>query len=225
MEIVPNIHVIPLSFVNTFLIVEDDGLTLIDAGMPKNDQKISNYIESIGKKPGDLKRILITHADGDHIGSAKALRELTGAKIYASQYEAECAAQGKPPREAKTENPLLKIVFSFTSKMFLFPATHVDEIVKEGDVLPILGGLQIISTPGHTPDHVSFYSPSRSILFAGDSLRTSKDQIYNAVSPFTWDVEKQNQSVKLQAQLKPDIVGVGHGLTVKGAASKFRGEE
>jgi glyoxylase-like metal-dependent hydrolase (beta-lactamase superfamily II) len=190
--------------------------------LPKNEKKILKYIESIGGKPDDLKIILITHADGDHIGSAKALRELTGAKIFASEYEAECAAKGMPPRGPKTSNPLLKLVFSLTAKMFVYPPTTIDQIVKDGDTLQILGGLRVISTPGHTPDHVSYFSPSHNILLAGDSLRTSKEQIYNAVSPFTWDEAKQNNSVRLQAQLKPEIVCVGHGAVVKEAANKFR---
>ncbi len=222
MQITPSLHLIPLSIVNAFLIVEDSGLALVDAGLPKNEKKILKYIESIGRKPNDLKYILITHADGDHIGSAKALRELTGAKIYASQFEAECAAKGMPPRGPKTSNPLLKLLFSLTGKMFVYPPTTVDQIVKDGDMLPILGGLRVLSTPGHTPDHISYFSPSHNILLAGDSLRTAKDQIYNAVSPFTWDEEKQNQSIKLQANLKPQVVCVGHGDVVKDAANKFK---
>ncbi|MBI5349932.1 MAG: MBL fold metallo-hydrolase [Chloroflexi bacterium] len=222
MQITPNLHCIPLSIVNAFLIVKDDGLTLVDTGLPKNEKKILKYIEEIGRKPNDLKRILLTHADGDHVGSAKALRELTRAKIYASEYEAECAAKGMPPREPKLSNPLLKLLFSLTAKMFVYPPTTVDEIVKDGDVLPILGGLRVINTPGHTPDHVSYFSPSHNILLAGDSLRTSKDRIYNAVSPFTWDEAKQNQSVKLQADLKPQIVCVGHGDVVREADRKFK---
>ncbi len=222
MQITPNLHLIPLSIVNAFLIVEDNGLTLVDTGLPKNEKKILKYIEDIGRKPNDLKYILITHADGDHVGSANALRELTGAKIYTSKFEAECAAKGMPPREPKLSNPLLELLFSLTAKMFVYPPTLVDEIVKGGDVLPILGGLRVISTPGHTPDHVSCYTPTLGILFAGDSLRTSKDQIYNAVSPFTWDEAKQNNSVRLQAELKPNVVCVGHGNVVKEAGNKFR---
>lgn len=222
MQITPNLHIIPLAIVNAFLVVEDDGLMLVDTGLPKNEKKILKYIESIGRKPSDLKHILITHADGDHIGSAKALRELTGAKIFASGYEAECAAKGMPPREPKTSNPLLKLLFSLTAKMFVYPPTTVDQIVKDGDVLPILGGLRVIGTPGHTPDHVSYFSPSHNILFAGDSLRTSKDRVNNETTPFTWDEAKQNQSVKLQSDLKPQIVCVGHGDVVKDAANKFK---
>jgi len=225
MQITPHLHIISLSIVNAFLIVEDDGLTLVDTGLPKNEKKILKYIESIGRKPDDLKRILLTHADGDHVGSAKALRELTGAKIYASKFEAECAAKGMPPREPKIDNFFLKTLFSLTAKMFVYPPTTVDEIVKDGDVLPILGGLRVISTPGHTPDHVSYFSPSHNILLAGDSLRTSKDQVNNETTPFTWDEAKQNQSVKLQSDLKPQIVCVGHGHVVTEAANKFRNDK
>jgi len=89
MQITPDLHLISLSIVNAFVIVDEGEITLIDSGLPKNEKKILKYVESIGRKPSDHNHMLITHSDGDHIGSAKALRELTGAKIYASAFEAE----------------------------------------------------------------------------------------------------------------------------------------
>jgi len=74
MEIIPNVHLIPNIVANPYLIVDPDGLTLIDAGLPGNHKKILNYISGLGHTPSDLKRIIITHADIDHIGGLSALK-------------------------------------------------------------------------------------------------------------------------------------------------------
>lgn len=57
------------------LLVSDDYLSLVDTGVPNSEGKIFALIESLGRKRGDLKHILITHSDGDHIGSLPALVE------------------------------------------------------------------------------------------------------------------------------------------------------
>lgn len=52
--------------------------------------------------------------------------------------------------------------------LFKAKAAHVDELINDGDVLPILGGLRVIATIGHTPGHISLYAPTHEILFSGD---------------------------------------------------------
>ena len=75
MQIIENVHHIPEVACNTYLIVEADGLTLIDAGLPGSTGKILDFVSSLGRTPHDLKRILITHSDWDHIGSLRPLHE------------------------------------------------------------------------------------------------------------------------------------------------------
>lgn len=97
MEIIPNVHQLNNRFVNLYLIVEPDGLTLVDTGLAKSGPKmVLEQIAKLGKQPGDLKRILITHADPDHTGGAAALKAKTGAKLYASRVEAKAIEAGKP---------------------------------------------------------------------------------------------------------------------------------
>ena len=92
MEITPDVHLIPGGFVNTYLISDPDGLTLIDAGLARRWRKILKYIASLGHAPQDLRRILVTHADGDHAGGLAALQAASGARVYASPIEAEALA-------------------------------------------------------------------------------------------------------------------------------------
>ena len=101
------------------LIVGEQYITLIDAGVPECETKIFAAIESLARKPSDLKHILITHSDGDHIGALPAIVAATGARVYAQRDEAE-VTEGKH----KTRG----------GQMVAKPA-RVDQIVKEGDVL------------------------------------------------------------------------------------------
>ena len=62
MEIIPKVHHIPDIIANPYLIIDSDGLTLIDTGLPGSHRKILQYIESRGHTPGDLRRIILTHS-------------------------------------------------------------------------------------------------------------------------------------------------------------------
>ncbi|MCX6033766.1 MAG: MBL fold metallo-hydrolase, partial [Chloroflexi bacterium] len=88
MKIESNIHIIPGVAANPYLLVDSDGLTLIDTGIPGSAQKIIRYIKRAGYSLRDLNRILLTHADYDHAGSLSELKKVTGARVYASLYEA-----------------------------------------------------------------------------------------------------------------------------------------
>jgi len=221
MEISPHVHYIKLVGANVFLIVEDDGLTLVDTGMPFSSRKIVDYIRSIGCAPADLKSILITHADFDHVGSVKALKKVNGAKVCASQAAAEALAEGISSREIKF-GQLLTPLLSATEKVFHLPKVAADEVLSPGQVLPILGGLEVIETSGHTPGHLSYYAKDSGVLFAGDSLRTRPGEIlYNLYPAITWDGDKAIASTRQQKELNPKVVCSGHGPVVYEPEMKF----
>lgn len=221
MEIVPNIHQFSLLSANVFLIIEKKGLTLVDTAMHSSTNKIVRFIQDLGHNPADLKQILITHTDMDHVGGAKALKELSRAKIYASESGARAMAEGKPPRELKL-GKIGGFLFSLMLKSSRQSKLEIDEILAPGQKLSILGGLEVIDTAGHTPCHLSFYAKKPGILFAGDSLRSRTDKLLFNLSPvITWDREKSINAVKRQAELKPKFVCTGHGPVVNRAKRKF----
>jgi glyoxylase-like metal-dependent hydrolase (beta-lactamase superfamily II) len=221
MEIIPNVHVISGGIVNCYLIVDPDGLTLIDTGLPGEAKKILKYVEGLGRKPGDVKRIVITHADGDHVGSLAALKAATGARVYASAAEAEAIAAGRSSRDLKADNLVLKLVFSITGRLFKAQPAQVDEFVAEGQVLPVLGGLRVVETFGHTPGHISLFAPSFGLLFVGDSLVSDKNGLRGSRGANTWDQDKANAAVRKQAALGARVVGSGHGPVVMDAVGRF----
>ncbi len=222
MEIIPNVHRIPLIPANVYLIIEEDGLTLIDAAMQSSVKKILSYIRSCNQDPTQLKYILLTHADIDHVGGAKALKAHTGAKVCASDIAAGALAEGKSSRElgvgkvGKLWFSLMHMVFS--SSMII----DVDVVLSPGQTLLFLGGLEVIDTQGHTPGHIPFHAKAAGLLFAGDSLHTRTGKISLNLSPaITWDMEKTIASTRRQAELKPKALCSGHGLVVFEPEGKF----
>jgi len=211
MRIASNIHIIPGVTANPYLLVDPDGLTLIDTGIPGSAHKIIRYINRVGYSHRDLNRILLTHADYDHAGSLAALKKATGARVYASLYEARAVASGQFPRSLKTDNIILKPIFALAERLGRISPAHVDEHISDGQVLPILNGLRVVDTQGHTPGHISFFAPSAGILFSGDSILSVKNRLVGSHGSVTWDQEKADASVLKQLALKARIVCSGHG--------------
>jgi glyoxylase-like metal-dependent hydrolase (beta-lactamase superfamily II) len=220
MEIVPNVHLIAGSMVNQYLIIDADGLTLIDAGMARRGRRILRHIASLGHSAQDLGRILITHADEDHVGGLAALQAVSGARVYASPIEAEAMAVGRRSRELNVSGPI-KWFLTVMSPWFKVQSVVVDETVTDGQVLPVLGGLRVVATPGHTPGHISLFAPDAGLLFTGDSLVAEGDQLISSREAFTWNMAQAMQSVRKQAALGATIVCPGHGPVVREAADKF----
>jgi len=221
MEIAPNVHLVPGITANPYLIVDSDGVTLIDAGLPGSDRKILQALADLGHAPQGLKRILITHADFDHVGGLAALKAATAARVYASRIEAEAISVGHASRPLKPSNFLLKMIFAVTAFLVKPTPVRVDELLSDGQVLPVLGGLRVVETVGHTPGHVSFFAPSAGVLFVGDSLVSEESGLRGSRGANTWDQAKADESVRKQAVLGARLVCPGHGAVVGEAAGKF----
>lgn len=220
MEILPNVHLIPGVVANPYLIIDPDGLTLIDAGLSRGGKKILAYIAGLGRAPADLRRIVITHADADHTGGLAALKAASGAQVYASPVEAEAIAAGGSSRELKLSG-LRRLLFKVADLVYKPRPVRVDELVSDGQELPVLGGLRVVATPGHTPGHISLFAPSAGVLFGGDSMVSENGVLRPSRGFNTWDEDRALESVQLQAALGARIVCVGHGPVVSEAAGKF----
>ena len=138
MQIRPEVYLIKGKASNLYLCVDEDGLALIDAGMPNEQNLVLVEIERLGYQPEQLKRILITHADIDHAGSLAVLQEASGATVYAGDLAAQSLQRGKSPKH-------LPSLIQWLSNAF-FGYRPADpsciEFIQDGDELPVLGGLQ-----------------------------------------------------------------------------------
>ena len=112
-------------------------------------------------------------------------------------------------------------MFSLLSPFFQAKPVQVDEILVEGQILPVLGDLHVVETPGHTPGHISFYAPMASLLFCGDSMRSDGRGFRGSRSRNNWDQAQAEASVRKQKELRPQVVLPGHGPAVYDAMEKF----
>lgn len=220
MEITKGVHLIPGTTANSYLIIEPSGLILIDTGLPGSARKILGYISSLGYPPEKLKHILITHADDDHYGSLARLVEITQAKSYTSAGEATAIESGKISRELRLSRILL-FGYKFVHIFIKSKPSKIDQIIADGQTLPILGGMQVVGTPGHTPSHIAFYCPSQGILFAGDSFRSNGESLEVSSGRNTWDEMIAKESAIKLIELNPKIVCVGHGPVIYEAGNKI----
>jgi glyoxylase-like metal-dependent hydrolase (beta-lactamase superfamily II) len=221
MEIIPNIHLIPRIVANPYLLIDPAGLTLIDAGLPGSHKKILRYLADLGYAPKDLKRILITHADFDHVGGLAALKAATGAHVFASPVEAQAMAAGHASRALKPRRALTRLLFGMMTRLFKPARVQTDELLADGQILPVLGGLLVLETLGHTPGHISFFLPSAGVLFCGDSIVSEETGLRGSRGANNWDQTSSDESVRRQAALGARILCSGHGPVVVDAVGKF----
>jgi len=85
-EVAGGVYLIRAGRSNIYLLVGED-LTLIDTGLPGEEEKVMESIKSVGRTIEELNHILITHAHMDHIGSLATLKKASGAKVVASRKE------------------------------------------------------------------------------------------------------------------------------------------
>lgn len=166
MEVRPGIHQLPgLRWANAYLLVEDQGLTLIDSGTPGDGRKILRYIRSIGRDPAELARVVLTHSHPDHTGLLEGLARRTGASITVHQADTRQTAKSGGLRLHYPAQPP-----SFGWDIPFLHRIPAHQVIEDGQVLPILDGLQVMHTPGHTPGSVCFYLADQAVLFTGDTL-------------------------------------------------------
>ncbi len=221
MEIMPKVHLVPNIIANPYIIIDPDGLTLIDTGIPGSDKKILQYMRERGFSAKDLVRIIITHSDVDHVGGLDALKRASGARVYASAIEAGAIAKGEPSRRIQPARLGRRLFMAVVQRVFKAKPVPVDEIVREGQRLDVLGGLEVLETPGHTPGHISLFSPSTGILFVGDSIVSRDTGLAGSLPANTWDQAKATESVRRQAALGAQVICSGHGPVVKDAVGKM----
>ena len=123
-----------------------DGLIMLDTGYQQSLYAVIDNMYRTGLNPHDIKYILLTHGHIDHFGAAKALRELTGAKL----------AIGKEDRDYA--NGKLDLSYAKELKLEYNETFEPDILICDGDIIEH-GNTKIkaLATPGHTPGAMSYF--------------------------------------------------------------------
>jgi hydroxyacylglutathione hydrolase len=207
---------------HVYLLASDDGFTLIDTGVFYN--RMIAQMKQVGYAVTDLKTIVLTHAHFDHTGCAAMLSRDSGAKIIAHQDEACYITREKG---LPTPSLLKLLIFRLFNRVIprLLDLKHerdiskVDRLLKEGDIVDALGGLQVLHVPGHTPGSIALYHPTRRILFCGDAI-TNKKKVRCSVWHASTDWDQAKDSARKLASYPAEIACFGHGTPITEQAEK-----
>jgi glyoxylase-like metal-dependent hydrolase (beta-lactamase superfamily II) len=203
----------PESFLNLTLIVdEENGNTLVDAGLPDQIEAISAALVEAGIGVGDLRRIIFTHQDLDHVGSGAALVRQSDATVLA--HPADSPHIEGSIRPLKFTPEMLEQRPQMREVLERLEPVGVDEHLEDGDRLDLAGGTRVIFTPGHTPGHLSLYLERPKVLVAGDALTAEGGHLNDPNPPFTLDVGEAARSVRRLADLEIDTIVCYHGGVV-----------
>ena len=195
--------------IHAYFVAEDDGLTLIDTGLPGDAPR---YLAHAGALGAPIRRLVLTHAHGDHVGSLDALHAaLPDAEVIASARDARFlrGERGLDPDEPQT--PLRGSITTIK--------TALTRTVVAGDRI---GSLEVVPTPGHTPGHMALLDTRDGTLIAGDAFMAVGGLVVSGtfkwafpIGPMvTWNRLTALASARRVAALEPTRLAVGHGPVI-----------
>ena len=198
-------------FVNAYLVEEDDGLTVVDTMLPRSAGAI---LKAAAGRP--IRRIALTHAHGDHVGSLDALAEqLPGVEVVISARDARLLAKDMTlaPEEKQGK---LRGGYPGTKTRPTRELAHGDRV----------GSLEVVASPGHTPGHVAFLDTRDGTLYCGDAYSTlggvattaKTNPRFPLPATATWHRPTALESAKALRALDPTRLAPGHGKVVDSPA-------
>jgi glyoxylase-like metal-dependent hydrolase (beta-lactamase superfamily II) len=213
--VVPGVHLLAFEIGQAYLWDRGDVLTVVDTGVAGSAGAILDVVAALGRGPGDVQEIVLTHFHPDHRGGAPELARRTGARVLAHVADAPVIRGEQPeipPNLTEEERPLAAAIFPRVPPAQ--PVT-VDQVLDEGDV--IAGGAVVLSVPGHTPGSMALLLPDLAVLFTGDTIASYEGE--PILGPFNIDRVEAMRSVQKQAGLEFDVACFGHGAPIVGGAA------
>lgn len=231
-NLAPGVHLIDHAHVNCYLIEDDDGLTVVDAGLPGVWAELGRSIREIGRRPEDVKALLLTHAHFDHVGVARRLVDRLAVPVYAHRAERGLAAY---PYRYAHENPRLAYPLKHPRALLILgpmlaagalmvKGVEVTQELADQTTVPVPGRPQVVLSPGHTFGHCALHLPDRDVLLSGDALVTL-DPYTGRTGPrivagaATADSAQALRSLDALAATGARVVLPGHGRPWLGGAA------
>ena len=169
----------------TYLVATGDTLILVDTGTHLSESSLREGLEVVNRVYGqpvtleDVEHIVITHAHFDHFGGLRFAMEATGAKLWVHEWDAHTLSNY--PEEVTKGRERIKQFLRQSGmpgseiETFMemhvhgkddFPGYPVTHSFQDGE--RIIGGMEVIHTPGHCPGLCCFQLDD--VLLLGDHV-------------------------------------------------------
>lgn len=227
MQLGPSLHRVGNDIVAVYLVDTPEGVTVIDAGLAGQWKEFTTELAAMGRSVDDVRGVVLTHGDSDHIGFAERLRRDHGVPVFVHEADAARArgeVSSKPEWGQLKLGPTTRFLWYALRKNGL-RTTPVAEVVpvRDGDVLDLPGSPRIIGLPGHSPGSIAIHVPVADAVFVGDAL-TTRHVLTGAPgpqpAPFTDDPAEAIASLQRLAGLDATWVLPGHGTPWNGGVDE-----
>lgn len=230
MELAPNLHRIGNDLVAVHLVAARHGDLVVNAGFAGHLRGLRRELRRLGRSLDEVRALLLTHGDTDHIGFAERLRARSGIPVLVHEADAARARgeERSSPGWGRSRPAPTAQFLAYAAGMGGLRTRPLREVVtfRDGDVLDAPGHPEVIGLPGHSPGSVAFHLPTVRALFVGDAL-TTRHVLTGArgvlPAPFTDDPQQAVASLSrlAEAGLDVDWIIPGHGAPFRGGVTEL----
>jgi glyoxylase-like metal-dependent hydrolase (beta-lactamase superfamily II) len=223
MRLAPNLHRIGNDIVAVYLVDTPEGVTIIDAGLAGHWRELLAELAAMGRSLDDVRGVILTHGDSDHVGFAERLRRDHGVPVYVHPADASRATGGAKPKPGRQTMRLGAALgfLGYSARKGGLRTTWLSETVaaEDGAVLPLPGSPRIIGLPGHSAGSIAIHVPIADAVFVGDGL-TTRHVLTGSEgpqpAPFTDEPERAVASLRALVATGATWVLPGHGAPWSG---------
>jgi glyoxylase-like metal-dependent hydrolase (beta-lactamase superfamily II) len=212
---------------NVYLLEDGGGAVVYDAG----EKGMADAIVAAARPLGGIARVVLSHADTDHRGSAPRLSAIAPVQCHP---EAIAEAQGSGGRSywhMERLPPAIRVIHGFLhDHVWDGGPVTIAGTLREGDAV---AGFEVLELPGHAPGLIGLWRASDRVALVSDcvyatSMWGRSTDPHVPLDAYNLDTERARASMRKLAALEPELVGVGHAgpLTGPGLRSRLeRGSE